>query len=74
MADLPIGRFEERVFLSAKTGVHGFVLYEVRLMRKLQKRWRCSFTWLTTTAVHVGVVPSVEADACLAAIKSIIAR
>ena len=37
-------------------------------------RWCCVFTCLTTTAVHVEVVPSQEADASLAAITRFITR
>ena len=38
------------------------------------KRWCCLFTCLTTRAVHVEVVPSLEAESCLAAITRFIAR
>ena len=36
------------------------------------KRWCCPFTCLTTRAVHVEDVPSLEADACFAAITRFI--
>ena len=74
MADLPKERLEERVFRFANTGVGYFGPFEVRFMRKSMKRWCCLFTCLTTRAVHVEVVPSLEADACLAAITRFIAR
>ena len=62
MADLPKERFE---VISP---------FEVRFMRKSTERWCCPFTCLTTRAVHVEAVPSLEADACLAAITRFIAR
>ena len=62
----------ERVFPFANTGVDYFVPFEVRFMRKSMKRWYCLFTCLTTRAVHVEVVSSLEADACLAAITRFI--
>ena len=43
-------------------------------MKKSRKRWCCLFTCLTTRAVHVEVVPILEADASLAAIRRFIAR
>ena len=74
MADLPKERLEERVFPFANTGVDYFGPFEVRFMRKSMKRWCCLFTCSTTRAVHIEVVPSLEADACLAAITKFIAR
>ena len=38
------------------------------------KKWCCLFTCLTTRAVHIGVVPSLEAETCLTAITRFIAR
>ena len=74
MADLPKGRLEERVFPFANTGVDYFGPFEVRFMRKSMKQWCCLFTCLTARAVQIEVVPSLEADACLAAITRFIAR
>ena len=68
MADLPRERLEERVFTFANTGVDYFAPFDMRLLRKSMKRWCCLFTCLTTRAVHLEVVPSLEADAYLAAI------
>ena len=74
MADLPKERLEERVFLFANTGLEYFGSFEVRFIRKSMKRWCCLFTCLTTRAVHIEVMPRLEADACLAAITKFIAR
>ena len=74
MAELPKERLEERVFLFANTGVDYFGPFEKKFMRKSVKRWCCLFTCFTTRAAHVEFVPSLEADACLAAITRFIAR
>ena len=74
LAELPKERLEERVFLFANTGVDYFGPFEMKFMRKSVKRWCCLFTCFTTRAAHVEFVPSLEADACLAAITRFIAR
>ena len=74
MADLPQERMQERVFPFTNTGVDYFGPFEVKFMRKTMKRWRCLFTCLTTRAVHIEVVPSLEAETCLTAITRFIAR
>ena len=65
---------EGKVFPFANTEVDYFGPFEVRFIRKAMKRWCCLFTFLTTRAVHIEVVPRMEADACLAAITKFIAR
>ena len=74
MADLLKERLGERIFPFANTGVDYFGSFEVRFLRKSMKRWCCLFTCLTARAVHVEVVPSLEADACIAAVTRFIAR
>ena len=74
MADLPRERLQERVFAFSNTGVDYFGPFEVKFMRKTMKRWCCLFTCLTTRAVHIEVVPSLEAETCLTAITRFIAR
>ena len=74
MADLPRERLQERVFPFTNTGVDYFGPLEVKFMRKTMKRWSCLFTCLTTRAVHIEVVPSLETETCLTAITRFIAR
>ena len=74
MADLPRERLSERVFPFTNTGVDYFGPFEVKFMRKTMKRWRCLFTCLTSRAVHIEVVPSLEAETSLTAITRFIAR
>ena len=74
MADLPRERLEERFFPFTNTGVDYFGTFEVRFVKKSMKRCCCLFTCLTTRAVLVEVVPSLETDACLAAITRFIAQ
>ena len=74
MADLPRERLQERVFPFSNTGVDYFGPFEVKFMRKTMKRWCGLFTCLTTRAVHIEVVPSLEAETCLTAITRFIAR
>ena len=74
MADLPRERLQERVFPFTNTGVDYSRPFEVKFLRKTMKRWCCPFTCLTTRAVHIEVVPSLEAETCLTAITGIIVR
>ena len=62
MADLPRESLQERVSPFTNTGVDYFGPFEVKFMRKTMKRWCCLFTCLTTRAVHIEVVPSLEAE------------
>ena len=74
MADLPRERLQERVSPFPNTRVDFFGPFEVKFMRKTMKRWCCLFTCLTTRAVHIEVVPTLEAETCLTAITRFIAR
>ena len=74
IADLPRERLQERVVPFTNTGGDYFGPFEVKFMRKTMKRWCCLFTCLTTRAVHIEVVPSLEAETCLTAITRFIAR
>ena len=74
MADLPRERLQERVSPFSNTGIEYFGPFEVKFMRKTMRRCCCLFTCLTTRAVHIEVVPSLEAETCLTAITRFIAQ
>ena len=74
MADLPKERLEENVFPFANTRINHFGPFVLNVMRKSMKRWCCFSTCLASRAVHLGIVSTLEADSCLAAITGFIAR
>ena len=74
MTDLPRERLQERVFPFTNTGVNYFGPFEVKFMRKTMKRWCCLFTCLTTRAVHIEVISSLEIETCLTAITRFFAQ
>ena len=74
MAVLPRERLQERVVPLTNTGVDFFCPFEKKFKRKTMKRCCCLFTCLTTSAVHIEVVPSLAAKTCLTAITRFIAR
>ena len=74
MTALTRERLQERVFPFNNTGVDYFCPFEVKFMRKTMKRSCCLFTYLTTRAVHIEVVPSLEAETWLNAITRFIAQ
>ena len=46
----------------------------MKMLRRTMKRWCCFFTCLTTRAVHIEVVRSLDADSCMAAIVRFTSR
>ena len=72
MASLPSERTAGNVFPFQNTGMDYFGPFEVKVMRRSLKRWCCLF--LCLRALHIEVVPSLEAEACLAAITRFIRR
>ncbi|XP_075343516.1 uncharacterized protein LOC142401954 [Odontesthes bonariensis] len=74
MADLPVARLRlyKPVFYS--TGMDCFGPFEVKLGRRVEKRWGIIFKCLTTRAVHLDVLTSIDTDAFLMALRRFIAR
>ena len=74
MADLPRERVEKVDFPFTYVGVDYFGPIEVKYMRKTLKRWVCVFTCLSTRAIHLEMVYSLDTDSCLSAVLRFIAR
>ena len=74
MADLPAERLDYQSHPFTHVGIDYFGPFEVKLLRRSMKRWCCLFTCLTTRAVHIEVVRSLDTASCLVAIKRFIAR
>ncbi|XP_028298617.1 uncharacterized protein LOC114460934 [Gouania willdenowi] len=74
MADLPPARL--RLFKPAfySTGVDCFGPYTIKIGRRNEKRWGILFKCLTTRAVHLDLIPSMDTDAFLMALRRFIAR
>ena len=71
MADLPREWLDEHVFPFTHTY---FGLFEVKLLRRILKRWCYLFTCLTTRAVHIEVAQSLNTESCLDTVTRFIAR
>ena len=74
MPDLPAERLDYQSYPSTHVGIEYFGPFEVKLLRRSLKRWCCLFTCVTTRAVHIEVVLSLDTDSCLVAITRFIAR
>ncbi|XP_029965347.1 uncharacterized protein LOC115401351 [Salarias fasciatus] len=74
MADLPAARL--RLFKPAfhSTGMDCFGPFEVRIGRRLEKRWGIIFKCLTTRAVHLDLLTAIDTDSFLMALRRFIAR
>ena len=73
MTDLQRERiaFKEPPF--SNTGVDYFGTFYVSVKRSTEKRWGFLFTCLTTRAVHLEVVPSMDTSSCVMGIERFIA-
>ena len=65
MADLPIERLSFQKPPFTMTGVDYFGPLFVTVRRSSEKRWGFLFTCLTTRAVHLEVVPSLDTNLCV---------
>ena len=74
MADLPPERLDFQAHPFTNTDIDYFGPFEVKMLRRTMKRWCCLFTCLTTRAVHIEVVRSLDADSCMAAFLRFISR
>ena len=74
MANLPIERLGYKQPPFANTGVDHFGLFLVPIRRITEKRWVFLLTCLTTRAVHIEVVPSLDTSSCVMGVERFIAR
>ena len=74
MADLPIERLGYKEPPFSNTGVDYFGPLLVPIRRSTEKRWDFLFTCLTTRAVHIEVVPSLDTNSCVMVGERFIAR
>ncbi|XP_076856690.1 uncharacterized protein LOC143510810 [Brachyhypopomus gauderio] len=74
MADLPAARL--RLFKPAfySTGMDCFGPLGVKVGRRAEKRWGIVFKCLTTRAVHLDILTSIDTDSFLMALRRFIAR
>ena len=74
MADLPADRLASREFPFTFTGVDYFGPMYVTVRRSTQKRWCFLFTCMTTRAIHLELVHSMNTDSCILALQRFFAR
>ena len=74
MSDLPVERLGYKQPPFNHTGVDYFGPLYVPVRRSTEKRWGFLFTCLTTRAVHLEIVPSLNTSSCVMGIERFIAR
>ena len=74
MSDLPVERLGYKQPPFNHTGVDYFGPLYVPVRRSTEKRWGFRFTCLTTRAVHLEIVPSLDTSSCVMGIERFIAR
>ena len=73
MAELPRETLTDSIAI-ANVEVDYFESFTIKISRRAQRRWFCSFTCLTVQAVHIKIVPKLDTDSCLNAIMRFISQ
>ena len=74
MADIPVERFAYQSPPLTNTGVDYFSSFYVTVRRDTEKRWGFLFTFLTTPAVLVEIVPSMDGSSCIMGVERFFSR
>ena len=74
MSDLPAERLGYRQPPLSICGVDYVGPFHVTIRRSSEKRWGFLFTCLTTRAIHIELVPSLDTSSCVMAIERFISR
>ena len=74
MAELPMKRLAYQSPPFTNTGVDYFDPFYVAVRRTTEKRWGFLFTCLTTRAVHVEVVLSMDTSSCVMGVERFVSR
>ena len=74
MANLPVERLAYQSPPFTNTGVDYFGPLYVTVRRTTEERWGFFFTCLTTSAVHVEIVPSMDASSCIMGVERFVSR
>lgn len=74
MADLPAARLRLNKPAFWSTGVDCFGPYMVKIGRRREKRWGIVFKCLTSRCVHLDLMPSMDTDSFLLALRRFIPR
>lgn len=74
MADLPVARLRLYKPPFYSTGVDCFGPFQVKIGRRSEKRWGIIYKCLTTRAVHLDILHSMDADSFLMSLRRFIAR
>ncbi|XP_067233763.1 uncharacterized protein [Chanodichthys erythropterus] len=74
MADLPQARLRIHQPVFYSTGIDCFGPYLIKVGRRNEKRWGILFKCMTTRAVHIDLLTSLDSDSFLMALRRFIAR